>query len=219
MDAIERIELTVQVDIAHLLGRHDPFAHHDHRFLDKKFVRKDGSFGYQGWLEKYHALVKRSKAEFVEHNLARYGKLPIWVAIEVWDFGALSLFFSLMRDKDKISISQKYGLENFQSITSWLRSLNYIRNVSAHHSRLWNCNIVERSSMKGFVDPLKSLKNQRPFLYFCIMKQMLDVICPSSTWGQRFKELVDEFPITENEAINLENMGIPENWKEWELWQ
>jgi len=29
LDAIERIELAVQVDIAHLLGRYDKYAHHD----------------------------------------------------------------------------------------------------------------------------------------------------------------------------------------------
>ncbi|PCI44773.1 MAG: hypothetical protein COB49_10765 [Alphaproteobacteria bacterium] len=217
MDALERIELSVQVDIAHLLGRRDLFAHYESKFLDKDFVKEPGNFGYEGWLEKYHSLVKRSKAVFVRHNLEKYGKLPIWVAIEVWDFGALSFFYKGMKGKDKTEISRKYGSE--RSITDWLRSLNYIRNVSAHHSRLWNCNIVDSASMKGFTEPLKSLKNERPFLYFCIMKQMLDVICPDSSWGQRFKELVDGFPNTGNKAISLENMGVPDDWKEWELWQ
>jgi abortive infection bacteriophage resistance protein len=30
----------------------------------------------------------------------------------------------------------KYGLANDETLAKWLRSLNFIRNVSAHHSRL-----------------------------------------------------------------------------------
>jgi len=195
LDATERIELAVQVDVAHLLGRHDRFAHHEHKFFDRKLLQKSGSFGYQHWLENYHSSVKRSKASFVKHNLEKYGKLPIWVAIEVLDFGALSLFFSGMKGRDKRTISEKYGFEEGVAMTSWLRTLNFIRNVSAHHSRLWNCNIVERASVQRHMTDLRSLKNERPFLYFCIMKTILDVICPDSDWGERFKSLMNDFPV------------------------
>jgi len=219
LDATERIELAVQTDIAHLLGRHDTFAHHEHKFFDKKFLQKSGSFGYQHWLETYHSLVKRSKASFVTHNLDKYGKLPIWVAIEVLDFGALSLLFSGMKGRDKHKISYQYGFREGVSMTSWLRALNFIRNVSAHHSRLWNCNIVERASIQKHMTDLRTLNNARPFLYFCIMKLMLDVICPGNDWGTRFKALIGEFPAIENSAISLEDMGIPGRWQNWEMWQ
>jgi len=219
LDALERIELAVQVDIAHLLGRHAPYAHHDHRFLNRGFVKKSGSFGYQGWLENYHSLVKRSKATFVDHNLTKYGKLPIWVAVEVFDFGCLSIFFEGMKGRDKQVVSEKYGLLPGKTIASWLRSLNYIRNVSAHHSRLWNCNIVERASVQQHMKELRTTKNERPFLYFCLMKHMLDVICPESDWGDRMVALISAFPDIENEAVSLDNFGIVEGWESWALWE
>jgi abortive infection bacteriophage resistance protein len=219
LDALERIELAVQVDIAYLLGRHDPFAHHDHRFLDKGFVKKTGNFGYQGWLENYHSLLKRSKAAFVEHNLAKYGRLPIWAAVEVFDFGCLSVFFNGINGRDKQAISAKYGFTDGKSIASWLRSLNYIRNVSAHHGRLWNCNVVERASVPRNFEQLRTVENERSFLYFCIMKHMLDVICPDSSWGNRFKKLTEAFPNVRNGAVSIEKMGVPDGWKSWELWQ
>jgi len=219
LDAIERIELAVQVDVAHLLGRHDRYAHHDHRFLDRGFVAKTGGYGYQGWLENYHSLVKRSKATFVEHNLAKYGKLPIWVAIEVFDFGCLSKFFEGMKGRDKQIISEKYGFVPGKTISSWLRSLNYIRNVSAHHSRLWNCNVVERATVQRHMTELRSLKNERPFLYFCILKQMLDVICPESDWGDRFIALIQDFPNIENGTVSLDHFGLVEEWGSWALWE
>ncbi len=218
LDAMERIELAIQVDIAHLLGRRDTFAHHEHRFLDKRFIQKGG--GYQRWLETYHALIKRSKADFVKHNLEKYGKLPIWVAIEILDFGSLSLFYSGMKGRDKSYISKKYGFEENASMTSWLRSLNFIRNVSAHHSRLWNCNIVERASVqKHMMTELREVKNERPFLYFCIMKIMLDVICPDSDWGDHFKALLGDFPIITNDVVSLPDMGVPDGWQGLAMWK
>lgn len=219
IDALERIELAVQVDVAHLLGRHHSYAHHDHRFLDKGFVKKSGSFGYQGWLENYHSLVKRSKATFVTHNLYKYGRLPIWVAVEVFDFGCLSIFFEGMKGRDKQIISEKYGLVPGKTIASWLRSLNYIRNVSAHHSRLWNCNVVERASVQKHMTELRKAKNERPFLYFCLMKHMLDVICPDTDWGDRFVATINSFPDIENDAVSMNDFGLIEGWNEWLLWE
>ena len=51
------------------------------------------------------------------------------------------------------------------------------------------------------------------------MKRMLDVICPNSTWGERFLTLLDEFPQVENDVICLEQMGVKVNPESWQLWQ
>ena len=221
LDAIERIELSIQVDIAYLLGKRSPVAHLNPCFFDKKFVKDQSPFGFKAWLSTYHNLVRRSKAEFVKHNLEKYGELPIWVAIEVMDFGCLSILFKGLKQKDKLEISKKYRIENGETITSWLRALNFIRNISAHHSRLWNRNVTERMSLKSirYVDGLESINNNsRPFIYFCLMKNMLDIICPESDWGKRFIDLCDSFPSVKNEAITLKDMGIEEGWQEWSLW-
>jgi abortive infection bacteriophage resistance protein len=38
-------------------------------------------------------------------------------------------------------------------LASMVRSLNFIRNVAAHHSRLWNINVLELSPLPaGWVD-------------------------------------------------------------------
>ncbi len=50
------------------------------------------------------------------------------------------------------------------------------------------------------------------------MKQMLDVICPNSTWGKRLLDLLDAFPQVENHAIAKEHIGIKDNPRKWRLW-
>ena len=78
----------------------------------------------------------------------KYGlPLAIWVACELWDFGTMSTLFSGMKEREQDEIAQKYGLENGRVFATWLRSLNYLRNVCAHHSRLWNRNIVDQPKL------------------------------------------------------------------------
>lgn len=226
LDALERIEMAVRVDIAHLLGKKDPLAHENPDCFHGNFTKKPikagspnaGKTEYQVWYEKYQSHLKRSQREtFVQHHLNEYGKLPIWVAIEVWDFGLLSKLFSGMQFTDQQIIAAKYGAKDGREFAQWLRSLNFIRNVSAHHSRLWNINIVELSRVPASFSG--ELNNQKPFLYFCIIKQMLNVICPNSSWGKRFNELLTiDFPYVENKAVTLLDFGIVAGWNAWELW-
>ncbi len=225
LDALERIEMAVRVDIAHLLGKKDPLAYEKAECLHGNFTKKPikrgpdtGKTEFQVWQKKYQSHLRRSRNEdFVKHHLKEYGKLPIWVAMEVWDFGLLSKLFAGLKYDDQQLIAKKYGAVNGKKFVQWLRSLNYIRNVSAHHSRLWNIHIIERSSIVNGWST--ELNNERPFFYFCIMKQMLYSICPNSSWGKRFNEmLTQDFPFVENRAISLRDFGVVTGWDAWDLW-
>lgn len=224
LDALERIELAIRVDIAYLLGERDTYAHENpnclHGQFSKKVQKKTGMTLHQTWLESYHRFVHRARREtFVAHYLAKYQKLPIWVAIEIWDFGALSKLYSGLNIADQDFIAQKYGAPDGKAFASWLRGLNFVRNVSAHHSRLWNINVLERASVWDKDEIWQAQNNARPFYYFCLMQQMLTTICPNSCWKTRFKELLTTFPSVENQAVKLSEMGVAENWQEWELWK
>jgi len=179
LDALERIEMAVRVDLAHLLGQRDPRAH--------------------------------------ENPACLHGTLPIWAAIEVWDFGLLSKLFAGMQHADQQAIAASYGAPTGQAFAQWLRSLNFIRNVSAHHSRLWNINVLECSAVPA--DWPSQLNSARPFFYFCLMQQLLRVICPNTSWGQRFKALlINDFPAVTNRQISLQDLGAFSGWEKWTLW-
>tara|TARA_R110002074_G_scaffold349634_1_gene520344 strand:- start:132975 stop:133931 length:957 start_codon:yes stop_codon:yes gene_type:complete len=223
LDALERIELAVRVDIAYLLGKQDAYAHENAEVFHGNFtkVKKNGKQpAHQDWLEKYHSLVQRARREpFVKHYMDKYGKLPIWVAIEIWDFGLLSKVFAGLKHEHKEIIASKYGAKNGKAFASWLRGLNFIRNVAAHHSRLWNINVLERSADIQDDKFWKQLNNARPYFYFCLMKRLLDVICPNSNWSSRFSTLLDEFPRIESGAVSLADFGLIEKRGEWALWE
>lgn len=226
LDALERIERAVRVDVAHLLGAYDCFAQHEASLFHGNFAKQKiakgkyaGKTEHQVWLERYENLLRQNgRQPFVSHNLTKHQRLPIWVAVEIFDFGALSRLFAGMKFIDKEAIAAKYGLANGRQLEQWLRSLNFIRNVAAHHSRMWNMNILENSPAPSFDPVWQSLSNTRPFLYFCIMQRLMERIRPNSRWRDRFKALVKAFPEPENKAVTGKDFGLVEGWEQWQLW-
>lgn len=224
LDAIERIEIAFRVDIAYSLGEKDSFAHTKPILLDGHFTKKvnlkTGKTRYAEWIEKHDILINRSKEDFLTHYKQKYGfPLPIWVVIELWDFGMLSTFYQGMIIADKNKIAQKYGIPDWQIMESWLRCLNYIRNVVAHHSRLWNKNLVDQPKIpkKGQMPEFDHLVNDpyvisRVYVVLCILVHFMSYICPRSLWPQRVCELVNSFPNIPQ--IDIQDMGFLENWEE-----
>ena len=76
LDALERIEIALRVDISHQLGSHDPHAHHIPELLSSGFVnnkikkgRNAGKTGYEVWCKKYQSsLSNNSKKPFIKVN-------------------------------------------------------------------------------------------------------------------------------------------------------
>lgn len=223
LEAIERIELAIQVEIAYLLGKKNPFAHETGEGLHGNFLRVDqrrGSSKHSRWRDDYNRLVHRSRHKpFVSHNIENYGGLPIWVAIEIFDFGTMSKLYAGMQHLDKINIEKQFGLVNGTEFQTWLRGFNFIRNISAHHGRLWNCNMLERSSIPNNKPQLLKLNNSKPFLYFCMMQTVLRVICPDYDWADKFLSLLRVFPHVENKAVTIHDMGYILNAETWQIWR
>lgn len=227
LDALERIEVALRVDLSHRLGQKDAFAYIKPDLFHANFAEKlDPSTGltdHHAWLSKHAALVARSRETFMVHNKKKYGlPLAIWVACEVWDFGCMSTLFAGLKSQDQNAIAQTYGVPDGRVFESWLRSLNYLRNVCAHHSRLWNRNVVEEPKLPavGVVPALDAFvgdasRRTRPFLLLCICQHLMQVINPSSTWGSRLKaHLLEGFPDLSHLGITLQGMGVDSEWEQ-----
>jgi len=226
MDALERVEVAIRVDIAHLLGERSTFAHADQTQFHPGFSGKQfrGKTAFQHWQDKYSGLLHRSKEDFVRHYRKKYGDdLPIWVAIELWDFGAMSQLFAMMNVADQSRIAAKYGIQDFRVFSSWLRALNYLRNVTAHHSRLWNRNIIDQPKLPvagqiGWCNHFigKADLVAKPFLLLAILRHLAKTICPNTEWHQRVKDHLLSFPEAHSAPKRgLNDIGTPTTWQEW----
>ncbi|VXC81765.1 Abortive phage resistance protein [Pseudomonas sp. 8Z] len=228
MDALERIEITLRVDIAYLLGQRNTFAHLDAKELHPSFAgkvdKRTGKTTFAIWQEKYNGLLARSKEDFVKHYRAKHGpNLPLWVAVEVWDFGAVSQLLAMMKVADQQRIASKYGVNDWKVFQSWVRSLSYLRNLAAHHSRLWNRNVTDQPSLPGqgevaWCDAFigKADLIAKPFLLLAIARHMVRVVCPGTEWHVRLMQHLQNFPTLHSQhKLSITDMGTPADWESW----
>lgn len=228
LDAIERIEVALRVDIALLLGARDPWAHREAAFLHGGFTKrqdpKTGRTRHEEWLERLDASAKRSKEEFVAHFAATYaGPLPVWVAVELWDFGMLSTFFAGMTKADQAAIAAKYGVARPELLASWMRTINHIRNICAHHGRLWNRSPADQTKPPrgreiAPLDHLASDSHAQTRLYGVAapMQYLLRFINPTTSWAGRLRRHFDGFPSAPGAAIG--QTGFLAGWERLPLW-
>jgi abortive infection bacteriophage resistance protein len=228
LDAIERVEVALRVDIALLIGARDPWAHRDPGQLHPRFQKIDvrsGKREHEKWLEKLDKSFDRSRDEFVKHFKLKYAgdQPPIWIAIEMWEFGMLSVFLSGMKNVDQVQLAQKYGLPRAELLSTWARNINNVRNICAHHSRLWNRSPADQISPPKIgelpdTDHLATDLNARSRIYAtaATLQFLLRTIHPTSSWSQRLKDHFASFPVSPD--IALSQGGFPRDWEALALW-
>lgn len=230
LDAIERVEIALRTDIALLIGRYGPLAHRDPTKLHGNFSRRPAHRGasktkHQEWLARLDDKFARSNEDFAKHfNLKYPGEdMPIWIAVELWDFGMLSHFFSGMNIRDREAIAHQHAVTSWETFGTWLRCINDVRNICAHHSRLWNRTLAAQPQWPELgrfplLDHIAGNTHSQTRLYaaLAILRTMLSKVNPSSTWATRLVDHIATFP--DNSVTGLASAGFPEDWKIQPLW-
>lgn len=226
LDAIERIEVAMRVAIAYRLGQLHPEAHLQTQYLDARFFqsRNGDRPKHEVWCEKLGHALNRSSEDFAQHHMARYGsRMPIWVAIELWDFGMLSFFYQGMAYKHREAVAKDIGGLTADQLVSWLRTLNFARNVAAHHSRLWNRSVPEVPKMPSAqAAPLlahvaASGAQYRLYGALACIRYLLRSIQADAGWHTKLVAHMQQFPQTP--LLSLSAAGFPGNWADKALWQ
>lgn len=92
-------------------------------------------------LKDIHQDLARSEERFVQHHQTRGATLPIWAAVEVLSLGTTSKMYGLIKDVEGVykPVAQRFGISHRQS-RRFFRAMTVLRNVCAHHGRIWNRN-------------------------------------------------------------------------------
>ena len=228
LDALERIEVAVRSEIARCLGAKDRLAY---RNVSADALRADFLSpwgGWSDWLRKHDSRVRQSnKEEFVRHHKDKYGgQLPIWVSVELWDFEMTSRFYCGMKGAEQRAVAKQFGVPDAGVMVSWLPAMNFVRNVSAHHGRLWNRSVIGQSKaassdvVPGFNPPsaIDDLARSRIYPILCAMIFLMRQICPRSQWTRRLREILTVgFP--DAPSRELSEMGFPPDWENSAFWR
>lgn len=246
MDAIERIEVAARAVISNHMGpqygsdwyleprffqrgyRHQALLDSIRSKQDKAFQdhlrecqRIDASQASDARKEQLKSM--RAKESYARHYALTYNTpdlMPAWAAMEEITLGDLShLFKGLARDADKKAIARRLKLPA-PLLQSWLHTLTTIRNICAHHARLWNRELGIRPELPRTVNfpwpqhLQQSGQHARLFTVLCILNLLMRQVSPHTSWDKRLHDLLAEFPET-----NLRAMGFPSDWQNDPFWQ
>jgi len=140
LSALSPVEVYFRTRLTYqLTERHGPFAHY------QKILFRS-TFNYTQWLDSLESEIGRAHEQFIEHFKATYAgfpKLPLWMAVEVMSFGSLSKLYGGLLPDPQRSICLPFGVHH-SVMHNWLHALTYLRNLCAHHNRLWNRELAIR---------------------------------------------------------------------------
>ena len=99
------------------------------------------------------------------------------------------------------------------NLRGWLHTLSYVRNLCAHHARLWNRRLVIKFTVAkkhfGVLDRGDTL-----YATAVVLRSLLRRVAPDTQWHWRLRELIGRYP-----GLPLGAMGFPANWVECPIWK
>lgn len=217
-ESIEVIELDLRTALAHTFGEtYGPFGHVDPLNF---YSRTD----HPEWLGKLRAEAKRSRELFIDHYKVTYREfpdLPIWVATEVMSFGALSRMLEALNKSDLKRIASRYRLQPL-TLVSCAHHLVYVRNLCAHHSRLWDRVWAIKADLPAgkLWAPPHLPDNTQLFSSLLLQSHLLRHIPAEQDFAQDWRQRVQN--LIENHRPScpapLSHMGLSNEWHQHPLW-
>lgn len=215
LDGIERVEICIRTELAYELAHaQGPFG-----YLQAANLPGLKPAEYNTFTVRLTDEYNRSKERFIEHFKNKYGTdhnlPPIWMAVELMSLGSL---FSLYRGSPpgiRKSVAARFGVKE-HVLVSWLRTLNTVRNICAHHSRLWNKEVGVTPAFPNkdprWTTPVP-VSGRRMFAVLSILAYMLEIAAPQSEWRGRLLDLFDMYP-----DVPRGSMGFPADWEQSTIW-
>jgi abortive infection bacteriophage resistance protein len=164
--------------------------------------------------------ISKTKEEFITHFNSTYSDAfpPVWMISEIISFGMLcGIYNNLNSASLKKKVANCFEL-SFPVFSSWILVLANLRNLCAHHSRLWNRDMpVLPTEPKNPAFPwIDSSTTDMKRIYYriCIIKYLLFTVSPNNTFTEKLESLLAQYPTIDSKA-----MGFPANWQTEPLWQ
>lgn len=232
-DCIERIEIAIRTQIIYSMAH----TYNDSHWQDNPSLFITPYYNKVGTLidsfSSLQTIISKAKSVrtpevFIKHYTNTYSKPsnpPSWMCLELLTMGELShLYRGLKNKSDKKRIASFFDVHP-TVFTSWLHTLTYVRNLCAHHSRLWNRDLA--------IEPEKLLKpvgdwisprfenNKRVFYFLCVLKYLLLRANPGNSLKDKLDNLFTKYPM-----VPIQFLGIPSDgngklldWKEESIWK
>lgn len=209
-DAIEKIEVSLRAVMTYVMS-----DKHGANWFEKECLFENKN-SYLKIIEtiKSNTIEAKQKDVFVKHYFEKYDTPeipPSWLTLETLSFGSISFIFKSLKKHERRRFEQ-YVKHDGEILKSWFHALTYTRNISAHHSRLWNREFMISTKVdKAINEKLNGnfKKNRRKFYAQAfVIYSLLKTIAPNNHWCKNLYDLFQKHP-----NINIEEMGFTKDFK------
>lgn len=203
-EAIEFVEIAFRARWAYEFARaHGPHAHLNCDLADDRDRFADN-------LARLIRSTQMARETFISHLLRKYAEPlpPLWAVSEVMSFGELSKWYTNLKSNAvRKAISHAFGM-NPPVLASWLHHLSTVRNICAHHSRLWNREFTVTpkapQSTPEIVRGAWHRDSRKLFNTLVILRYFAEQLHPDVHWGARLEGI-----LRSNASVDLLAMGFP----------
>ncbi len=223
-DAIDRCEVAIRAQIVNETAvRLGPHWFTEPRHFNKAFQLSDLRSKIESAVgirfnprTNQKEYPQKHSETFISHYYNKYDSPeypPIWMTAETLSFGVLSkMLFYLADEKLLEAIAAPFGFHH-TVFRQWVFSLSYLRNLCAHHNRLWN---------RVFSIPPKIAKRHREIVhspdrfhaFAIVLVELLATMKLDRKWIQNLQDLLVEYP-----EIDPSAMGFPTDWENIPFWR
>lgn len=216
MDALEKIEISLRTQIIY----HWSLANGSHWQIKPGLYRDPVRFSNH--ITTLQTEIDRSNETFIDHYKSTYSvpsEPPAWMSLEVSSFGLLSLIFlNLRKGPEKKAVTAHFGLNDISLLENWMHCFSNVRNICAHHGRLWNRRLTAHVKFPTY-PAFPFLKNGSVYPYklyavLSCMQYVLQIISPPCTFKDDLKTLMKTCPMKQEKE-----MGFPADWQNELLWK
>lgn len=216
-EALEVVEVDLRAAIAYEFGqRYRAFGHTDPANFYQYFNHTD-------WLDGLRKDAGRSSELFVQHfqhTYVEFPDLPVWIVTEVMSFGTLSHMYKGMLKPDQRVVAQRWGIQA-SFLKSWMHHCVYVRNLCAHHSRLWDRVWAIRPQLlpiPNWQPPLLP-SDRHLFATLLVLRKLLSHIPAAQAFTTQWKQRVEQHIAQPPAAPNpIRRMGLTNNWMAHPVW-
>ena len=227
-DAVEQIEIALRTKmIYHLSIAYNGLWYLNPTLFDTTIISINGKSktAHLFALDELKKEFDRSQEIFIKDQQHRYPGQDVdaWKILEVASMGTLSKLYKSLKNQlpEKALISNEMGLNSPPDFGGWLEAISYIRNIIAHHSRLWSRTMVKRPRMQlnnpagqWFAHPLKPAQLNKPFSIISCMVYLCGYLSHSEDIKQQIIKLINDYPL-----IPIYKYGFFNNWRNEPLWK
>lgn len=220
LDAIERIEVALRSVLNNeMCLHHGPHWFMEARYFSPRFDHARFIAGIESELgiQTPDGLpVQPHQEVFINHYYAKYGDPhlpPSWMVMEIFSLGTLSrLFASLNLGAERIAIAAPFGTDEFV-LRNWFHVLSYVRNLCAHHARLWNRQFVIKFRQVARRHQAFLKTTDRFYAVAVVLYDLLQRVAPGTHWHLHLRDLLTRHPVAA-----LPSMTFPADWQCQPFW-